>query len=82
MVIDKCLDNNGVPPSPGVHISGIFGLNFDKKSPNSHYYNCDTYHRGSTLTNPKDCRWHECHLPSSISIQQTDTDMTMAIFVL
>jgi len=80
-VIDKCTSSNGVPPAPSVHHSGIFGLNFDKVTPTNHYVNCDTYHQGSTLTNPISCRWHDCHLPSSISSKKYGTDMTMALFV-
>ena len=80
-VIDKCARSNGIPPSPSVHISGIFGLNFDKVSPTNYYYNCDTYETGSTLTRQTDCRWHDCPLPSSISDITQDTNMTMAIFV-
>ena len=81
MVIDKCTSSVGVPPAPGVHFSGIFGLNFDKTSPTNLYRNCDTYHHGSTLTDPRDCRWGDCHLPLSISAKKYLTNMTMAIFV-
>ena len=80
-VIDQCTEYNGTPPAPSVHVSGIFGLNFDKKSPSSFYWNCDTYDETSTLTNQVDCRWHDCGLPSSISSNKRNTDMTMAIFV-
>ena len=80
-VIDRCLVNNGVPTAPSVPVTGIFGLTFDKASPTNHYYNCNTYHRGSTLTSPAECRWHDCHIPSSISSTKYNTDMTMAIFV-
>ena len=80
-VIDKCTTQNGVPPAPGVHISGIFGINFDKHSPTNHYHNCNTYNQGSTLTSQKECRWYDCHLPSGISSQKHDTNMTIAIFV-
>ena len=81
MVIDKCTGNNGVPPAPSVHLSGILGLTFDKSSPTDHYKNCNTYERESTLTRQTECRWHDCGLPSSISSKPTQTDMTMAIFV-
>ena len=80
-VIDKCSRNNGVPPAPGVlYVPGIFGLSFDKTSPTHHRDNCDTY-GDSTLTNPTDCRWHDCTLPSSISSLSHNTDMTIAIYV-
>ena len=81
MVIDKCTGNNGIPPAPSVHLSGILGLTFDKSSPTDHYKNCNTYERESTLTRQTECRWHDCGLPSSISSKPAQTDMTMAIFV-
>ena len=81
-LIDYCTTgSNGVPPAPSVHYSGIFGLNFDKITPNNYYVNCDTYHQRSTLTNPKECRWYDCHLPSNISSKKIGTNMTLAIFV-
>ena len=80
-VVDKCLKSNGIPPAPSVHESGIFGLTFDKVSPTNYYLNCNTYHKGSTLKSQNDCRWHDCHLPSTISSKSYSTDMTMAIFV-
>ena len=81
-VIDRCTGgNNGVPPAPSVHLSGIFGLTFDKASPTNYYFNCNTYERGTTLTRQTECRWHDCSLPSSISSKARQTDMTMAIFV-
>ena len=81
-MIDKCTKGNGTPPAPSVHISGIFGLNFDKSSPSNYYRNCDTYGKGTTLEIPQDCRWHDCHLPSSISSQKINTDMTVEIFFI
>ena len=80
-VIDKCTINNGIAPAPSVHYTGIFGLNFDKVSPTNYYRNCDTYYQGSTLAHPKECRWHDCHLPTSISNKKIQTAMTMEIFV-
>ena len=80
-VIDKCTKFSGVEPAPSVHVSGIFGLNFDKRTPTNYYANCDTYDRGSTLKRPVDCRWKDCILPSSISSKQYNTDMTVEIFV-
>ena len=79
-LVDKCIINNGVPPAPSVHVSGILGLNFDKKTPYDYNANCNTYNEGSTLTSQVD--WHDCQLPiPAISKQQFNTDMTMAIFV-
>ena len=80
-VIDHCTNNNGVPPAPSVHYAGIFGLNFDKMTPTDYYRSCVTYASGSTLTNTRECRWHTCKLPSSVSSNTHNTDMTMAIFV-
>ena len=80
-VVDNCVRYNGVSPAPSVHVSGIFGLNFDKVTPISYYTNCDTYDERSTLTTQVDCRWHDCGLPSSISSLSRNTNMTMAIFV-
>ena len=80
-VIDRCSRKNGTPPTPSIHTTGIFGLNFDKVTPYNYSVNCDTYNRGSTLISQADCRWHDCGLPSSISNHRSNTDMTMAIFV-
>ena len=80
-LIDYCIHSNGIPPAPSVHYSGILGLTFDKVTPTEFYRNCNTYHKGSTLTNPTECRWHDCHIPTSISSTRYSTDMTMAIFV-
>ena len=83
-VVDKCARsiNNGKPPSPSIQSnSGILGLGFDKETPFEHYTNCDTYNSGTTLENPRDCRWADCGLPSSISSKSSRTDMTIAIYV-
>ena len=80
-VIDKCTINNGVPPAPSVHESGLFGVTFDKHSPTDYYQNCMTYERGTTLTSQTECRWHDCRLPSNISSKPIQTNMTMAIFI-
>ena len=76
-IVDKCTNGNGVQPAPAVqHIPGI---TFDKISPYKYYSNCDTLCR--SLTSPSDCRWRDCHLPSSISVKTSDVQITMAIFV-
>ena len=80
-VIDQCIHQNGIPPQPSIHHTGIFGLTFDKLTPYIFHVDCDTYHQGSTLTSPRECRWYNCHLPSYISSRPTATDMTMAILV-
>ena len=69
-IVDKCTINNGVQPAPfAYHISGI---TFDKRTPYAYSYNCDTLH--GSLTSPGDCRWHDCHLPSSMSGSQKCSD--------
>ncbi|XP_065915058.1 uncharacterized protein [Dysidea avara] len=80
-VVDKCTRSNGVPPAPSVNGNGIFGLTFDKVSPTVHYNNCDTYNVGSTLTNPVDCRWHDCRMPTTISSKAYSTNMVVAMYV-
>ena len=81
-IMDLCYRSfNGRVPSPSIHHSGIFGLTFDKVSPTNHYIDCDTYHQGTTLTSPKDCRWFNCSLPKNISATSSGTDMTLAIYV-
>ena len=77
-IVDKCTKHNGVQPVPAVNI--ITGITFHKQSfYNYRLYTCDTI--WGTLTSPVECRWHDCHLPSSISGSQFNVQMTMAIFV-
>ena len=76
-IVDKCTNKNGVQPAPAAH--HIRGISFDKNSPYNYYYNRDTI--TGMLTNPGDCRWHDCRLPSSISPTKYNVQMTMAIFV-
>ena len=76
-ILDKCTTNGGIQPAPAVNF--IPGIAFDKKTPYNYYYNHDTL--GGSLTNPTDCRWHNCYLPASISGSRTNVQMTMAIFV-
>ena len=74
--VDKCTKNNGIQPAP---ITPITAIAFDKSSPYLYAYNCDTLF--GSLSSPRDCRWHDCHLPSSISGSHREVQMTMAIFV-
>ena len=74
-IVDKCTKNN-VQPAPLVDIAGI---TFDKQSPYNYHRNCDTLY--GPLTSPSECRWHNCHLPSSISVLKYNVQMIMAIFV-
>ena len=76
-IADKCIRYNGVQPAPTANL--IPGITFDKLSPYNYYNNHDTLH--GSLTNPSDCRWWDCHLPSSISGSKHSIQMTMAIFV-
>ena len=77
-IVDKCTKGNGVQPAPAFIF--IPGITFDKISPYKyHNGNCDTLY--GTLTNPVDCRWYDCFLPSSISASKKLVQMTMAIFV-
>jgi len=78
-VVDKCEQHNGVQPAPVADL--IPGITFDKLKPYwYHSGTCDTIFARS-LTNPIDCRWHNCRLPSSISASHINVQMTMAIFV-
>ena len=76
-IVDKCVTNNGVQPAP----QNIFpiGFTFDKASPYNYTYNTDTYH--GTFTSPRDCRWENCLLPSTISSSDRHVQMTVAIYV-
>ena len=76
-IVDKCTRGNGIQPAPSTdHIPGI---TFDKLSPYKYPGNCDTL--AESLTSPRECRWHNCHLPSSISGTKYSVQMTLAIFV-
>ena len=76
-IVDKCTRANGVQPAP--ENTNLIGLTFDKNSPYNYKSNCDTY--WGSFTSPGDCRWENCHLPSSFSSTSHDVQMTVAIFV-
>ena len=76
-IVDKCTQANGVQPAPENQV--VIGLTFDKNSPYNYKAHCDTY--WGSLTNPRDCRWENCRLPSSISRSINHVQMTLAIFV-
>ena len=76
-IIDKCIHNNGVQPDPSANL--IPGITFDKRTPYNYYSSCHTLE--GSLTSPSDCRWHNCHLSSSISGTKYNVQITMAIFV-
>ena len=77
-VLDRCTINNGIRPDisrlGGYEI--IYGLAFDKVTPDDIDANCDTVHRDY-----EECRWHDCGLPRTVSPQPFDVQMTVAIFV-
>ena len=76
-IVDKCTIHHGIQPAPAPHL--IPGIAFDKYTPYDYNRNCDTLAR--SLTSPGDCRWWDCHLPSSISATKRSVQMTMGIFV-
>ena len=75
-IVDKCTAKNGIQPAPGITLAGLI---FDKFSPYDYTNNCDTY--WSSFTNPTDCRWDNCRLPTSISSKFRYVQMTVAIYV-
>ena len=77
-VVDLCTANNGVQPAPWA-ATNMGGLSLDKHSPYAYTSNCDVY--GGSLSSPGDCRWADCHLPTSISSSSRYTQMTVAIYV-
>lgn len=76
---DKCSASNGSPPEPVDDATGhgIGGLTFDKTNPGNYVSNCDTDRYGGG----GDCRWENCHLPSSISSTTYHVQQTYAMFV-
>jgi hypothetical protein len=74
-IVDMCTQAGSKWPKPA-DLDDLSGLAFDKIGNNP---GTDTI--CNTLEKPKDCRWEECHLPSSISSRATRVQMTMAIFV-
>ena len=80
--VDHCKHNVGVPPAPSDHAAGdiqLLGIAFDKTTPSDYRANCDTF--WSSFDNPRECRWRDCILPTSISSLKVDTQMTVAIYV-
>ena len=76
-LVDECTYRNDVQPAPENNYA--VGLTFDKFSPYDYKANCDTY--GGSFTNPTDCRWDNCRLPSAISSNVKYVQMTIAIYV-
>ena len=82
-ITDKCTQGNGTPPMPNTFSSteDILGLIFAKRGTYMNYKQayCNDYYQ--SLSNPGECRWWDCKLPSSISSTSQYTQMTMAIYV-
>ena len=72
-IVDKCTrsDSQNVQPAPysSKRDHRLFGLAFDKVSPYSYFYNCDTIQ--GTFDSPNDCRWVDCGYPRRLNAQQT-----------
>ena len=77
MVVDNCTNKNSIHPAPSTRHTP--GITFDKWSPYNYNSNTDT--TCGVLSSPRDCRWNDCSLPSSISRAKNHVQMTMAIFV-
>ena len=76
-ITDNCTNAHDFQPAP--QNSLVIGLTFDKASPYDYKINTDTYH--GSFTSPRDCRWENCCLPSSISSSEKHVQMTVAIYV-
>ena len=76
-IIDLCRSNNNVHPNP-INVLAP-GIAFNKLTAYNYFGGYGTI-RGS-LTNPSDCCWYYCNLPSSISSSQTNVQMTVSIYV-
>ena len=79
-LIDKCISFKNIRPAVSHHNHAkkiIYGIAFDKLSPDRPKFNCDTVEG-----NYQDCRWHNCKLPKSVSPDaKVETQMTLAIYV-
>ena len=64
-LMDKCMHTQSINVQPAPENNIAIGLTFDKRSPYNYKANCDTHH--DTFTSPRDCRWENFQLPSSIS---------------
>ena len=80
-IVDSCSKNQNIQPAPSSHSKNreMLGLAFDKTTPYNYLHNCDT--TDVTLNSPRDCRWHDCHLPSQISSNIHNIQQTVAIYV-
>ena len=82
-IVDSCANSRSqnVQPAPSSHAKHreMLGLAFDKITPYDYLFDCDT--TAVTLNSPRECRWHNCHLPSHISSNTRNTQQTVAIYV-
>ena len=80
-IVDKCTRNQNVQPAPSSHSKNyeMLGIAFDKVTPYNYLTDCDT--TDTSLNSPRDCRWHNCYLPTRISSSTHNTQQTVAIYV-
>ena len=82
-IVDSCANSRSqnVQPAPSSHAKhrDMLGLAFDKITPYDYLFDCDT--TAVTLNSPRECRWHNCFLPSHISSNTRNTQQTVAIYV-
>ena len=82
-MVDRCAkgSSQNIQPAPSSNAKNyeMLGLAFDKVTPYDYQNNCDTTDR--SLSSPRDCRWHDCDLPSQISSNNRNTQQTVAIYV-
>ena len=76
-IVDHCTNRNGIQPAP--ENTAVIGLTFDKNSSYNYKASCDTYY--GSFSHPTDCRWENCHPPSSISRTKQHVQMTVAIYI-
>ena len=81
-IIDHCTTTgeNVLPaPSSASKNYEMLGIAFDKRSPYDYLRDCNTI--DTSLNSPRDCRWHNCYLPSTISSTLHTTQKTVAIYI-
>ena len=82
-IVDKCTQSRSenVQPAPSSNSKNyeMLGIAFDKRSPYDYLADCDT--TDTSLNSPRDCRWHNCYLPTHISSSTRNTQQTVSIYV-
>ena len=80
-IVDNCKNDQNVQPAPSSHSKNyeMLGIAFDKRTPYDYLVDCNTI--DTSLNSPRDCRWHNCYLPSQISSKTHTTQQTVAIYV-